>query len=105
MPPRVLNKNTDKIPKDAVYVGRWSKYCNIFRMNPSQGHERVVLLFARLLQDYIDSGVIDVEDIKADLAGRDLVCYCAPLKCHADVLLLIANPELIIEEEIIERTS
>ena len=32
-------------------------------------------------------------DIQADLAGRDLACWC-PLDqpCHADVLLDIANP-------------
>ena len=30
----------------------------------------------------------------AELAGRDLVCWCDPFDpCHADVLLSIANPE------------
>ncbi len=35
---------------------------------------------------------ITVEDVKRDLRGRDLACYC-PLDgpCHADVLLGIAN--------------
>lgn len=34
-----------------------------------------------------------VEQIKAELAGRDLACWC-PLDqpCHADVLLELANP-------------
>jgi hypothetical protein len=26
-----------------------------------------------------------------ELAGRDLVCWCAPLPCHGDVLLRLAN--------------
>ena len=26
------------------------------------------------------------------LAGRDLACWCAPLPCHCDVLLRLANP-------------
>lgn len=34
-----------------------------------------------------------VEDIKRELSGKDLMCYC-PLtqKCHCDLLLEIANP-------------
>ena len=35
---------------------------------------------------------VTVEDVKRELRGRDLACYC-PLDgpCHADVLLAIAN--------------
>lgn len=32
------------------------------------------------------------EDIKRELRGKDLACWCAPDQaCHADVLLEIAN--------------
>jgi hypothetical protein len=27
----------------------------------------------------------------SELRGRDLVCWCAPLPCHGDVLLELAN--------------
>ena len=42
-------------------------------------------LFARQLS-------ITVDDVRQELRGRDLACYC-PLNepCHADVLLAIAN--------------
>lgn len=35
---------------------------------------------------------VNVEDVKRELKGRDLACYC-PLteSCHADVLLAVAN--------------
>lgn len=35
---------------------------------------------------------VSVEDVKRELRGRDLACYC-PLEepCHADVLLAVAN--------------
>jgi hypothetical protein len=35
---------------------------------------------------------VTVEDVKRELCGRDLACYC-PLDepCHADVLLAVAN--------------
>jgi hypothetical protein len=26
-----------------------------------------------------------------ELRGRDLVCFCAPLPCHGDLLLRLAN--------------
>ncbi|MFE3052314.1 DUF4326 domain-containing protein [Nocardia sp. NPDC059239] len=37
---------------------------------------------------------VTIEDVRTELAGRDLVCWC-PLDqpCHADVLLKIANAE------------
>ena len=35
---------------------------------------------------------VTVEDVKRELRGRDLACYCAlDEPCHADVLLAIAN--------------
>lgn len=36
---------------------------------------------------------ITIEDVRAELAGHDLACWC-PLDqpCHADVLLELANP-------------
>lgn len=39
---------------------------------------------------------VTIEAVRAELAGRDLVCWC-PLgqPCHADVLLEIANAEAV----------
>lgn len=100
--PVVLNKRKDKIPRNAIYVGRGSKYGNPFRISKEMPRDRVILLYARLLQDYINSGIVDIEDIQRELGGHDLVCYCAPLPCHADVLLLAANPELMEEQNLDE---
>lgn len=43
-------------------------------------------------------GVITVDDVRRELAGRDLMCWCPlvddegrPVPCHADVLLEVAN--------------
>jgi hypothetical protein len=35
---------------------------------------------------------VSVDDVRRELRGRDLACYC-PLDepCHADVLLAVAN--------------
>ncbi|WP_201304910.1 DUF4326 domain-containing protein [Streptomyces sp. GS7] len=32
-----------------------------------------------------------MERARQDLAGRDLMCWCSPLPCHADVLLGLAH--------------
>lgn len=38
---------------------------------------------------------LTVEQVRADLAGKDLACWCYPGDpCHADVLLEIANAEV-----------
>lgn len=38
-----------------------------------------------------------VAEIRAELAGRDLACWCPPdHPCHADVLLHIANEEVTL---------
>ena len=84
--PRVLNKKTDKIPPDAVYVGRPSKWGNPFKIGKDGPREEVIHMYAGWLQQMHPL----LEDI-GELRGKDLVCWCAPLSCHADTLLEFAN--------------
>ena len=35
-----------------------------------------------------------------ELTGKNLICHCAPEKCHADVLLRLANENPFTQEEI-----
>ncbi len=86
--PKVLNKRTDKIPPDAVYVGRPSKYGNPFHIGRDGNRSEVIAKYRmRVLNilQFTDSHWLD------DLRGHDLVCWCAPLPCHANVLLELAN--------------
>ncbi len=93
--PKVLNKRTDTIPPDAVYVGRPSKWGNPFMIGHSYGgwdymtREQVISQHTDWLL-YSDQG-IELQLSIFDLRGKDLVCYCAPLPCHADILLGLAN--------------
>lgn len=86
--PRVLNRKTDKIPPDAIYVGRPSKYGNPFKIGRDGTRTECIAKYRcrviNILQS-TDSHYLD------ELKGRDLVCWCAPLPCHADILLEIAN--------------
>ena len=94
--PKVLNKRTDKIPPDAVYVGRPSKWGNPMSvaeihqlekgLTPREAHEKAVAWY----REYIKFKP-DLLNALPELRGKDLVCWCAPLPCHADILLELAN--------------
>ncbi len=89
--PKVLNKYKDEIPKGAVYIGRPSIYGNPYPINKNQDRTKVIQLFAQYLEERPDLKA----RVRKDLRGKDLVCFCAPLACHGDVLLKVANePDL-----------
>lgn len=85
--PRVLNKRSDQIPPDAVYVGRPSKYGNPWRAGRDGTREEVVARYKQWLMSY----PARVREIQFELQGKDLACWCTPLLCHAEVLLRVAN--------------
>ena len=92
--PQVLNKHKDNIPSDAIYVGRPSKWGNPFHIGMVyQGRiltrQDTIEAFTDWLL-YSDEGMKVLADI-VELKGRDLVCWCSPLPCHADVLIELAN--------------
>ncbi len=92
---KILNKKTDDIPSDAIYVGRPSKWGNPFKMNDpllprgiSRREKR------RLVIEQYREWILRQPDLLKDLGelqGKDLVCWCSPLPCHADVLMKISN--------------
>jgi hypothetical protein len=87
MNPRTLNRSRDAIPPGAVYVGRPTKWGNPFVIGRDGNREQVVTLFGKYLNDRPEL----IAAARAELRGRDLVCFCAPQLCHADVLRVIAN--------------
>lgn len=84
--PRVLSKR-DGMPSGAVYVGRPSRFGNPFVIGKDGDRAAVVARFEKAILDNPDL----LAAAKAELRGKDLVCWCAPKACHADVLLRIAN--------------
>lgn len=83
--PKVYNKRNKNIPEDAVYVGRPTRWGNPFIIGRDGSREDVVRKYAESLSPN------DKLQIKQELKGKDLVCWCAPKPCHADILLEIAN--------------
>lgn len=114
----------DEHGRRPVYVGRGSRWGNPIRLDdvaaqyPSLDPVQVATLVVRDFESlshhgrlylpnwrYADGtrGPLDltyppVEEIRSELAGRDLMCWCRtedddgnPVPCHATILLEIAN--------------
>jgi hypothetical protein len=79
---------------DAVIVARPSKWGNPFPVSP-RGRDHAVGAFRALLRDgqaRAHVGYPEPDEIRDELAGKDLACWCAlDQPCHADVLLELAN--------------
>jgi hypothetical protein len=84
--PKVLNKHRHGQLAGSVYIGRPGKWGNPFVVGRDGGREQVVALYRRWIMS--QSRLLGS---LGELRGRDLVCYCAPLPCHGDVLLKLAN--------------
>jgi hypothetical protein len=81
------------VPLNSVYIGRRnaryglaaSQWANPFRPRSPTDHEAAVAMYERWLRRQ------PLMDQLRELQGLDLVCWCAPLPCHGDVLLRLAN--------------
>jgi hypothetical protein len=72
-----------------VYVGRPSKWGNPFIIGRDGTREEVVAKYRAWIvrQPALMAALHD------ELRGKDLVCWCAPERCHAEVLIELANAE------------
>jgi hypothetical protein len=87
--PRVLNKHVHGIPPGAVYCGRGSPYGNPFKIGQHGTRDEVCDRFEREVLPTLDL---------TPLRGKDLVCFCAPRRCHCDALLREANIESVLAD-------
>lgn len=76
--PRVYNKHHNDAPADAVYIGRGSPWGNPFKIGRDGSRDEVC--------DRFELEVLPTLDLEP-LRGKDLVCFCAPLRCHGDSIL------------------
>lgn len=93
--PKVWNKRDPGCPKDAVYVGRPSKWGNKYRIgapHPTTGKPMTRLEVINLYRQDLENSPALLAELKK-YAGCDWSCWCAPLPCHADVLLELANKQ------------
>jgi hypothetical protein len=64
-----------------VYIGRGGPWGNPFRIGPDGTREQVVAEYDRWIESRPD-----LLARLGELRGRRLGCFCAPARCHGDVL-------------------
>jgi len=84
---KVYNKRNKKIPWSAVYVGRPSKWGNPFVLESEDKRAECIKAY----EDWLLKNPDLMDEMVVELRGKDLVCWCAPKACHADVIMRIAN--------------
>jgi hypothetical protein len=108
MPKRIQRKRTKgwKMPANSIYVGRPTKWGNPYHVGYSYADEdsdelrswidisaeTAIQFYIEAIQGAYPCVPFTINEIRQELTGKDLVCWC-PLDqpCHADVLLRLAN--------------
>ncbi len=75
-------------PND-VYIGRPGKWGNPFVMHKEEDRQFVIDQFIAWLAT--GGAPYNLEEIKRELKGKRLLCWCHPKPCHGDVLAKLAD--------------
>jgi hypothetical protein len=93
--PKVFNKHHKNAPPEAVYVGRPTPWGNPFSHLPKGTLAQYLVGTRDEAVERYEAWLMDqpalVAQVQRQLAGKDLVCWCSPARCHADVLVRVAN--------------
>jgi hypothetical protein len=97
--PRVKNKRKDLDEIGDVYIGRPSKWGNPFTHINDRYTKANFIVATRndAIEAYkkwfMKAEQKHLRDQLHELRGKNLVCWCAPLACHGDFLIKMANQE------------
>ena len=75
--------------EDHVVIDRSSRWGNPFFIGKDGTRTDVIAKFKAQLWEEIKEGTVELEEL-AELDGKTLACWCAPLACHGDVLIAAA---------------
>lgn len=86
--PRVLNLRTHPIPPDAVRIDRTTKWGNPFVVGVDGGRDECCDKYAEWFpkQKHLVAAL-------HELRGKDVACWCEPLRCHGHYLVRRANED------------
>lgn len=70
-----------------VYVGRRTKWGNPYKIGEAGTREECIEYFRKYIIEILQHDPEFLEPLR----GKDLVCWCAPQACHADILIGLAN--------------
>ncbi|MDP2685239.1 MAG: DUF4326 domain-containing protein [bacterium] len=76
----------NKEPCD-VFIGSPSKWSSPYRVGIDGPREEVMLSYDIWVQNNPEF----IKSVRRELPGKRLGCYCAPMMCHGDLLVRIAN--------------
>lgn len=68
--------------EEGMYIGRGSAWGNPFVIGIDGDREQVIYKFANHMFKTLAQNPLWLEPLR----GKDLLCYCAPLACHGDVI-------------------
>lgn len=85
--PQVLNRYKLQPGDEGVYIGRPSKWQNPFPVSAALPRGACVEKY----NAWLLTQPALMEDAKRELKGKNLICFCAPLRCHGDTLFALAN--------------
>jgi hypothetical protein len=74
-------------PDNAVYIGRGSAWGNPYVIGKDGDRLEVIEKYrVWAYNKFVEDQGYGIDWLES-LRGKDLVCFCAPLACHGDVLL------------------
>jgi hypothetical protein len=82
---KVLNKKLSN--EEGVYIGRPSPFGNPFVIGVDGNRTQVIQKY----ENWIKNNPELLQKAKSELKGKNLICWCAPLACHGDILLKLVN--------------
>jgi len=74
-------------PAEAKYIGRGSPWGNPYVIGKDGNRVEVIARF----RAYAEKRLAQEPEWLKPLQNHDLVCFCAPLSCHGDVLVQLLN--------------
>lgn len=91
--PKVYNMRHKRWPANAKKVDRSTIYGNPFILEGNDEEDRNVVCDMFEVWVKLPAQAPLRAQAKAELKGHDLLCWCAPKRCHAETWLCIANEE------------
>ena len=85
--PKVLNKYKNEQTENSIYIGRPSKWGNPFQIGKDGTRDEVIAKY----KDWLLKNDNLLSDVRKELKGKNLLCFCAPLPCHGDILVKLSN--------------
>lgn len=83
---KILNKKTDTLIKGAVAVYRPSLFGNPFKIGKHGPRDQVIAQFETYFENRVKADPMFKAELVKIMNATALVCYCAPLPCHADII-------------------